>query len=168
MRRSRHCELGREPGPGRSCGTGPAARRHGERGSFAVEMAVLAPILILFLAVVIDAGRLTWANARLESAAQDAARAVSINHNTTQAARASAVTAAQAILASAGVTCVGGPRLTLTPDPAVQPITPGDPVKATVSCRVQLVVLGSRQLTRSVVSRVDRYREAPTFVGGGG
>ncbi|MBI1759420.1 MAG: pilus assembly protein [Actinobacteria bacterium] len=123
-------------------------------------------MLIAFLTVLIDAGRLTWANARLESAAQDAARAVSINHNTTMSAHDAAVAAVRSILSSAGVSCAGEPRLTLVPDPANQAIRPGDPVTATVSCRVQLVILGSRQLTRSVVSRVDLYRQAPVSVGG--
>jgi Flp pilus assembly protein TadG len=139
----------------------------GERGSFAVELAILAPVILAFLVMVIDGGRLTWAGSRLQGAARDAARAVSINHNSGQQAFASAEQAMTDALANSGVDC-DAPTLTLDPDPRTTAIGNDDTVSATVTCDVQFVMVGSHTLSRTQQSVVDRYRQVTTGPAGGG
>jgi len=138
-----------------------AGLARGERGSFAVELAVLAPVILAFLVMVIDGGRLTWAGSRLQGAARDAARAVSINHNSGQAAYNAALQAMNEALANSGVDC-GAPTLTLNPDPRTAAIGNDQTVAATVTCDVQFIMVGSRTLSRTQQSVVDRYRQVTT------
>lgn len=139
-------------------------RTDGERGSFAVELAVLAPVLIAFVVMIIDGGRLTWAKSRLQGAARDAARAVTINHNSGQGAYDSANQAMTDALDNSGVNC-GAPTLTLVPDPRTQAIGNGQTVTATVTCNVQFVMFGNQTITRSQQSVVDQYRQVTTGPG---
>lgn len=50
----------------------PSRRR--ERGSIAVEMAFLAPVLLLILGLIWAYARVSWANSHLDTGARDAAR----------------------------------------------------------------------------------------------
>jgi Flp pilus assembly protein TadG len=136
----------------------------GERGSFAVELAILAPVLIAFIVMVVDGGRLTWAKSRVQGAARDAARAVSINHNDGQAAYAAAQQAMTDALANSGVNCAPDP-VVLTPDPRFTAIGNGETVTATVVCHVQFVMFGTRDITRQQQSVVDQYRQVTTGPG---
>jgi Flp pilus assembly protein TadG len=143
------------------------ARAGGERGSFAVELAILAPVILAFLVMVIDGGRLTWAGSRLQGAARDAARAVSINHNSGSEAYASAQQAMTDALANSGVDCAA-PTLLLDPDPRNEPIVNDQVVSATVTCDVQFIMVGSHTLSRTQQSVVDRYRQVTTGPARGG
>src|SRR3954464_6847345 len=119
------------------------AGRNRDRGSFAVELAVIAPVLIALLWVLISAGRLVQTASRVESAARDAARAASINHNgrALEAAR----TAMDASLKAHGVTCVGPPTF----DSAGSDLEPGGRVHIVVSCRVAILFgTGTTTVTR--------------------
>jgi Flp pilus assembly protein TadG len=138
-----------------------------ERGSFAVELAILAPVIIAFLVMIIDGGRLTWANSRLQGAARDAARAISINHNSGVGAYNEAFKAMTDALSNGGVDC-GAPTLILNPDPRLVAIGNDAVVSATVRCDVQFVLIGTRTLTRTQQSVVDRYRQVTTGPNGGG
>ena len=64
-------------------------RKDGERGSFALELAVVSPALLLVIVFIISVGRVTEGRALVQGAARDAARAATINHNGSAAARAS-------------------------------------------------------------------------------
>jgi Flp pilus assembly protein TadG len=139
-------------------------RLAGERGSFAVELAVLAPVLLAFVLVIVDGGRLTWARSRLQGAARDAARTVTINHNSGPAAFDSAYQAVLGSLAGSGVNCAD-PALELVPDPRVVPIGSGATVTATVTCQVRFVLFGTERVSRSQQSVVDRYRQVTTGPG---
>lgn len=132
-----------------------------------MELAILGPVIITFLVMIIDGGRLTWANSRLQGAARDAARAVSINHNSGQSAYNAALKAMNDALSNGGVNC-GGPTLTLNPDPRTAAIGNGQVVNATVTCTVQFIMVGTHTLTRTQQSVVDRYREVTTGPANGG
>jgi Flp pilus assembly protein TadG len=136
----------------------------GERGSFAVELAILAPVLIAFIVMVIDGGRLTWAKSRVQGAARDAARAVTINHNSGEAAYQAAQQAMTNALANSGVNCTPDP-VVLNPDPRVTAIGNGETVTATVVCHVQFVLFGNQAITREQQSVVDQYRQVTTGPG---
>lgn len=123
-----------------------ARSRRGDRGSFALELAVVAPALFGVIAFVISVGRVTDAQAVAEGAARDAARAASINH----AGNARAAAEAAMRQAVEGRDC-DGPAL----DPP-QPV-PGLPVTTRVTCRV-MTVWGTQPVTRVGRSVTDTYR----------
>lgn len=123
-------------------------RKDSERGSFALELAVVAPALFLVVAFIISVGRVTEGRALVQGAARDAARAATINHNGSAAARQ----AAQQAFASAtqGMNCAP-----LVLSPAV--ITPDAQVQATARCTVT-TLWGRQVVERTAYSVVDRYR----------
>lgn len=137
----------------------PSPQRDG--GYAPVELAPVALVFVLFLGLLIAAGRITLAHLAVEAAARDAARQASIAR-TPGAAQAAAVQSAGAALASDGLDC--------TPLVAVDvrgfAVPPGQPasVTATVTCNVRLSDLsvpgmpGSRSLTATFASALDPYR----------
>ena len=87
--------------------TGQAAAvrsRRAERGSVAVEMIVIAPLLILVLLFVLFCGRLAHARLRLDDAAHQAARAATLTRDPSAASAAASAAAGGALLAS-GASC---------------------------------------------------------------
>ncbi len=134
----------------------------GERGSSTLELVVWTPGLLLIIGLLIVAGRVNGANAAVEQAAGDAARAASIAR-TPAAARSQALASAQRSLAAQSVQCTA---VTVAVDtggfavPAGQPAT----VSATVSCPVRLSDLpipglGARTVSHTVLSSLDTFRE---------
>jgi len=117
-----------------------------ERGSFSVELAVLAPVLLLVVSFLISVGRITETSAVVEGAVRDAARAASINHAGNAAAAAQEAYAA----ATRGRNC-GGVQI----NPQVP--QPGGSVTATATCHVT-TMWGRHDITRTSVSAVDIYR----------
>ena len=129
-------------------------RRRDDRGSFSLELALLAPIIMGLLWMMLSAGRVTQATSQVEGAARDGARAASINH----AGRAddAAIDAVNNSLVANGVTCVGGPAIGFDPAGALQP---GARIVVTVTCRVAILFgAGSVAVTRRGVSVLDTFR----------
>ena len=124
----------------------PATRRR-ERGSFSLELAILAPTLLLVISFIVSVGRVTEGRAVTQGAARDAARAASINHNGGPAANRAAQEAYRR--ATAGRRC----------DPLgdVPPPAPGGTVVVTVTCHVT-TLWGTQDITRTGRSAVDVYR----------
>jgi len=163
------------PGP-----RGGGCRRAGERGSITVELAGLAPALLLILLLLIAAMRVTVAGGRVDSAARDAARAASLTRTPGQASLAAGQTAARS-LAGAHVACT---RLAVTvdtagftaPSGAVGTVGAGGnggtggtggtggAVGVHISCAVDLAdvaipgVPGSMTMTASYTAPLDPYR----------
>lgn len=83
--------------------------RH-ERGSMAVEVVLLTPILVLFMLLVVAGGRYISVQADIEAAARDAARAASFerSHGSAAAAAQAAATAALDDFAVCQVGDLGG------------------------------------------------------------
>jgi Flp pilus assembly protein TadG len=90
------------------------ARSDRDRGSAAVEAAVLAPAVLALIGVAIVGGRIQVSGAAIETAAHDAARAASISRTAAQA-RTAAHAAADATLTQTGLHCA---RLTVAVDTA--------------------------------------------------
>jgi len=134
-----------------------------ERGSMTLEMVIVAPALLLILAVVIFAGRVVLAGQSVEQAAADAARTASLAR-TAPAAQAAADTAARNSLARQGLRCSS---TTVNVDTAGFSIPPGTPatITATITCIVDTADLsapgipGSRTVTAHAASPLDIYRE---------
>jgi Flp pilus assembly protein TadG len=133
-------------------------RARGERGTAAIQLVLIAPVLMVILLFVVGLGRMAHARQQLESVAADSARAASLERNTHHSA-AAAKAAAQQSLGQAGVSCTG-----LTVDVDLTSYEPGGQVKVTVSCKTQLsdVALagfpGSRTFTATSTVPIETYR----------
>src|SRR5258708_9658422 len=136
-------------------------RRPGEDGSAALELVILAPVLLALPCLVIAAGRTSIAQGSVAAAARDAGRQASIAL-TPAAARLSGEVSARAALRSHGLDC--GPVVPV--DTSQVTIPPGPPASRTaiVSCTVQLAILalpglpGTARLQATFTSPLDIYR----------
>lgn len=132
----------------------------GERGSVAVEVAVIAPALLFLMLLVVFAGKVAEADGNVERAASDAARAASLRQRPGDATTDAQDTAA-ANLATSGVPCLS---LTTTVD--TDDFRPGGTVTVTVRCEASMAdvtllgVPGRRTFTATAVEVIDTYRSA--------
>lgn len=142
--------------------SGRAYRRpSGEDGNAALELVILAPVLLALLGLVIAAGRTSIAQGSVDAAARDAARQASIAL-TPAAARLSGEVSARAALRRDGLDC--SPVVIVNTSQFAIP--PGQPavVTATVSCTVSLANLalpglpGAARLQGTFTSPLDIYR----------
>ncbi|HEY9564996.1 MAG TPA: TadE/TadG family type IV pilus assembly protein [Nocardioides sp.] len=135
-------------------------RVHGERGSIAVEVAVIAPALVFLMLLVVYAGKVSEADGNVERAASDAARAASLRQHPGDAA-ADAQTTAAANLAAAGVPC-----LSLITDVDTDNFGPGGTVTVNVRCEASMAdvtllgVPGRRTFSATAVEIIDNYRSS--------
>ncbi len=137
--------------------------RRDERGSAAVEITMVAPVLALFILVIIFGGRLALARQAVQSAAFDAARAASLARTQTDARTAAAKTAA-ATLANQKLPCITT-LLDLDTTGFAKPV--GTPATVTVrlACDVATGDLGLPGIAATVpvdaeaTSPLDSFRE---------
>jgi Flp pilus assembly protein TadG len=136
-------------------------RRARDRGASTLEMAILAPGLLLIIGMAIVAMRIEVADQAVEAAAHDAARAASISR-TGDDAYAAARAAAMNELDQQGLHC----------NPVVQPDTSqfsrpiGEPavVTVTVTCDEKLSDIGMpglpghKRITATFTSYLDQFR----------
>ncbi|WP_109472413.1 TadE/TadG family type IV pilus assembly protein [Ornithinimicrobium cavernae] len=133
-----------------------------ERGSLSVEIVILAPVLLLFVLMVVFAGRWSIAQQGVQSAAAEAARAASIARSPGEAS-GSAREAALTSLTNQDLRCSTQTVVVDTAGFAGAPGTPGT-VSATVTCVVDMRDLavpgvpGTRTLTATMSSPLDTYR----------
>jgi Flp pilus assembly protein TadG len=134
-----------------------------ERGSAVIETVIGVPAFMLFVGLIVFAGRVAIANQAVGSAANEAARAASISRTQGQAGD-TARTAAMTALTNQKVNCL---RTTVTVDTTgfASPVGTPASVQATVSCVVNLSdvsvpgVPGTRTVTATMSSPLDTYRE---------
>lgn len=137
------------------------ALRH-DRGSYAVETAVLAPVMIALLLLMIAFGRVTDADGAVDSAARAAARAASLERDS-GSAQSEAHTAAVRSLEGEGVTCETSSVVVDTSGYALDVGVDAN-VTATISCTANLSDIGlpglpgAKTLTASWTSPIDTYR----------
>jgi hypothetical protein len=133
-----------------------------EVGNAALELVVLAPVILFLLGLVIAAGRTTIAQGSVDAAARDAARQASISL-TPGAAHAAAQSSAQAALSRDGLDCT--PVVHVDTRQFGFPLGAPAQVTAIVWCRVPLSDLvvpglpGSRKLWAKFTSPLDPFRE---------
>lgn len=133
-------------------------RLTGDRGSTALSIVLLTPMMVTLLAFAIFAGRLSTTEQEVISASHDAARAASLRQYPA-AASADGRAAAEASLGSRGVSCAS---LTVKVDSAG--VTDRSSVTATVTCIVNNSDLsgvgmpGTRTITAESTVVVDDYR----------
>jgi Flp pilus assembly protein TadG len=133
-----------------------------ERGSVSIEVVIITPAILLFLLLVITAGRLAMAKQAVESAAFDAARQVSVVRSTATAENV-ARDSARSVLSNEGVTCDPAIIIAYTP----QTIRPGEKssVEVAITCVIDLSdvsvpgIPGQVTVRENATSPIDRYRE---------
>lgn len=132
-----------------------------EAGNAALELVILAPVIVLLICMVIAAGRVAIAKGSVDAAARDAARQASIARSP-DAARAAAIASARAELAGDGLNC--NPRVFVDTSQFGTPLGQPASVSATVFCRVSLSGLvlpglpGSLPLSFTFRSPLDPFR----------
>ncbi len=145
-----------------------ASRPDRAAGNAALELIILAPVLLFLLGLVIALGRVSTAENAVADAAQDAARQASLQLDPADAIAAGAASA-QAALAADGLQCDphvavhtnGGNGLPGFQAQVGQPAA----VSATVTCVVSLAKIvvpglpGSRTITETFTSPLDPYRQ---------
>lgn len=139
-----------------------------ERGSMSVELAVLAPVLVLLLLLVALGGRLVEARGAIDGAARDAARAASLaRYPGSQGPLGAETLARQAAAGDLGGYCTGG-NLTVsvatgTFPPLGEPAQLGDNVSVTVTCTINTSVFGllglhaAHTMSATAVAPLDPY-----------
>ncbi len=138
-----------------------------ERGNAALELVILATVLLFLLGLVIAAGRTSIAQGSVQAAARDAARQASISR-TPAAAQAAALASARLALSQDSLDCTPVVKVD-TGSPGTQlgfqaPVGLPAQVTARVSCRVSLSDLlvpgmpGSKTLTATFTSPLDPFR----------
>lgn len=128
-----------------------------------LELAILIPALLAFIALLTLAGRIALAGNTVTQVAHEAARAASIERTAT-AAHTIAYSTALASLEAQGIRCEA---LDVAVNTAGFATAPGAPSAVTidVSCTVPLADLalpglpGTRTLTGSASSAIDTFRE---------
>ncbi|MEU7068350.1 TadE/TadG family type IV pilus assembly protein [Streptomyces sp. NPDC046161] len=133
-----------------------------DRGSETIAAAIVIPLLLMLLCMAIAGGRIVTSGAKIDAAAEDAARAASISR-TQSGAQAEAAAAAARSLADQGIHCASSSTRVYTAGLAV-PLGEVGTVTVTISCTVPLADLllpgvpGSKTLTSRFTSVVDAYR----------
>lgn len=127
-----------------------------DRGSAAIEMVLLTPVLVVLLLFVVHVGRTSEGVSELRHAADQGARAASLAARSRMSA--AAVAAVRRDLAASGSSCEQ-PTVALT----LQSAGLSSSVRVDVRCRVSdlgLALIGSRQVQLSATSTevVDRFR----------
>lgn len=132
--------------------------RWDDRGSVAVETAVVAPALVALLLLVVFAGRVSQAEGDVRRAASEASRAASLLQHP-DGAEATATEVAASNLSASGVACG-----TLETEVDTTNFAPGGTVTVTVRCTASmrdvslLAVPGSRTFVARSVEVIDRHR----------
>lgn len=138
------------------------AKLRDDRGFGPVETAITVPVLFLVLMLLVAAARVASANLDVDSAADAAARAASIERSGATAGGA-ARTAADSTMNTRGRDCSA---LEVSPDTSGFNTAPGEraSVSVTVTCTVPLSDLslpgapGSKTITATSTSPIDRFR----------
>lgn len=153
---------GTHPGQRRAVDHGLGAARRADAGSVTLELSILAPAVLVLLALVVVAGRLSIAHQEVDHAAQTAARAATLARDPA-AATSTATSAARRELHAGDLHCATV-RVTVDTSGFAVPVGRPASVIATVTCTVSLSGLavpgmpGSRQVTATATSPLDTYR----------
>lgn len=137
--------------------------RHEERGSATLELVIMAPLLLLFISVMIFGGRVALAGQSVQQAADEAARVASIAR-TQEEADQTAGKAARDTLEQQNLDCTII-EVHVNTAGFNAPLGQDASVTATVTCPVRVGDLaipglpGTRTVTATAVSPIDTWRE---------
>jgi Flp pilus assembly protein TadG len=133
-----------------------------ERGSAVIEAVIGVPAFMLFVLLIVFAGRVAIAHQGVQSAAADAARSASIARSQ-GAAQAAGDTAATSSLANQHLNCTVS-TVSVDTTGFASPVGTPATINATVTCHVNLSDLlpgvpGTKAITATMSSPLDTYRE---------
>lgn len=133
-------------------------RSRADRGSATLELTLIAPALLLFIMLVVAAGRVTTGRTAVSTAARDAARAASLERSAQDALDA-ADESVSASLEDHPLDC----------DPIVEVDTsnfePGGSVRVTVTCNFDVADLGLLDLPGTITVTGDFRETVDAFRG---
>lgn len=137
-------------------------RPRGDRGSATLEAVIIMPTFMLFVALIITAGRIQMARQSVDAAAVEAARAASISR-TAGEAQSRASTSGNQALTNQGLRCT---TTSVSIDTSGYSVPAGTPasVSATIVCILDVSDVaipglpGAITITRSASSPLDTYR----------
>ncbi|WP_354643311.1 TadE family protein [Kitasatospora camelliae] len=139
-------------------------RRRGDRGEVAVEVALLAPVLVAFVMIIVAAGRVQSTGAVIDAAARAGARAASLAR-TPEGAEEAALEAVRSTLDESQVRCAVPRDGLVGHDRLDTPSGPLETVTVRVSCTVPFGDLmsvdglpGEKTFTGEFTSVVDLHR----------
>ncbi|NAZ83729.1 pilus assembly protein TadE [Kineococcus sp. R8] len=115
-------------------GPGRGTTRRGDAGSIALEFTLVAPVLLVLLALLLTCARAGQVRATFDAGVRDAARSATLSRS----APAAQARAREVLLSSLGA---GDCADTLVVDPLVE-FTPGRPVTVSASCSYAVSDLG--------------------------
>lgn len=133
----------------------------GEDGLAALEMAILAPVIVVMLLLVVGFGRVTHGRQLVDQAAAAAARAAALANDPGSAAAAARQAAADT-LHLAGMSCTG-----MSVEVDTSAFGPGGAVGARVRCTADLSGLalaglpGRVTVTAAATAPLETYRDLP-------
>ncbi|MFT4082982.1 MAG: pilus assembly protein [Nocardioides sp.] len=133
-------------------------RRRDERGSLAIEMAMIAPGLLLIFGLIFAYGRAGQVNGALESGTRDAARSATMARSYAEAEQRARQVVSEAI-GGTPAACRHSLSVEVSDD-----YLPGEPITVTARCRYGLADLGlpgapgTLTATSSFTSMLDPYR----------
>lgn len=133
----------------------------GDEGSAAISAVIIAPVLIVFLCLVMAAGRIVLSSQVVDDAAEDAAREASSAATPAQA-QSRAYQAAVDDFNRQGLHCT--PQVTISTGRFPKKAGQSGYVTATVTCRVNLsdlvgVGIGTKTMRSTWTSYVDTYEQ---------
>jgi Flp pilus assembly protein TadG len=134
-----------------------------EQGSATIEAVIGVPAFLLFVLLIIAAGRIAVARQAVEASAAEAARSASISRTQHQA-KTDGASGAAISLRNQGVRCASQ-RIDIDTSGFAAPVGTPAKVTVTVTCIADLSDLcipglpGSRTMTATMSSPVDTYRE---------
>jgi Flp pilus assembly protein TadG len=134
-----------------------------ERGSSTIEAVIGVPAFLLFVLLIIAAGRIALARQAVEASAAEAARSASIAR-TQHHAKTDGTSGAATSLRNQGVRCASQ-QVDIDTSGFAAPVGTPAKVTATVTCIADLSDLsipglpGSRTITATMSSPIDTYRE---------
>lgn len=133
-----------------------------ERGSTAVELAVLTPLVLLLLGLMVAGGRLVTAHAHVDEAATTAARAATLARSPS-AAQTAATQAGQQTLSQQGLHCQAS-QIQIDTRRFTAPLGQAGQVRVTAACTVSLADLlvpglpGTVRIATDFASPTDPFR----------
>jgi Flp pilus assembly protein TadG len=133
-------------------------RATADRGTLALELAIMTPVLVAFMMLMVGVGRIVNAQSQVDSAARDAVRDASVARSEGEAQSRAAI-AAQASLNN-HTWCQSGPSVQTD----TSAWAPGGRVSVTVTCDADLGGLsliglpGSKQMTGRATAPLDTFR----------
>ncbi|QSB14928.1 pilus assembly protein [Natronosporangium hydrolyticum] len=134
-----------------------------QRGSAALEMAVIMPLFVVLFTTAVVLGRTGHAISAVEMAAYDGARTASLARDAGTAQVQAQATVTER-LSDRGYACVGGPEVVVDTSGFAQDVGEPASVTVTVTCRVSfadidlLGVPADQRMSASFTSPLDQYR----------